>query len=89
MKVFINKRNGGYLGGLAIVAANSAEEAHKIFCFNHPFSNFFDAEDNCCSKENAVSWECFDYEADRWKEVPYLTADVTEPCLIEEDGYTE
>lgn len=89
MKVFINKRNGGYSGGLAIVAANSAEEAHKTFCFNHPIVAFFDAKDNYCSKEEAVSWSCPYYEADGWKEVPYLTADVTEPCLIEEDGYTE
>lgn len=89
MKVFINKRNRSYSGGLAIVAANNAEEAHKVLCFNYPLSDFFDAEDNYCSKEEAVSWSCFDYEADRWKEIPYLTADVTEPCIIEEDGYTE
>lgn len=37
MKVFINERKGDYAGGLAIVAANNAEEAHKVFCFNYIF----------------------------------------------------
>lgn len=31
MKVFMCKRQGGYSGGLAIVAANSKEEAFKTF----------------------------------------------------------
>lgn len=33
MKVFMNKRQGGYSGGLALVAANSAKEAHEL-CMN-------------------------------------------------------
>lgn len=28
MKVWINYRSGGYSGGMILVAANSAEEAH-------------------------------------------------------------
>lgn len=31
MKVFVNKRNGSYSGGMILVAANSAEEADKVF----------------------------------------------------------
>lgn len=34
MKVFINKRTGGYAGGLIVVAANSPEEAHGVMCAN-------------------------------------------------------
>lgn len=30
MKVWINKASGGYVGGLAIVAARSSEEAHGV-----------------------------------------------------------
>lgn len=32
MKVYINKRTGGYCGGLIVVAANSPEEAHGTMC---------------------------------------------------------
>lgn len=35
MKVWINKRQGDYTGGLLLVAANSAEEAHEL-CLNYP-----------------------------------------------------
>ena len=87
MKVFINERKGDYAGGLAIVAANNAEEAHKVFCFNYIFSDFFDAKGKHCKKENAVSYSCPDYDADTWEEIPYLTANVAEPRFIKEDSY--
>ena len=32
MKVFINKPSGDYVGGLIVVAANSALEAHGVMC---------------------------------------------------------
>lgn len=32
MDVYINKRTGGYAGGLIVVAANSPEEAHGVMC---------------------------------------------------------
>lgn len=35
MKVWINKRQGDYTGGLLLVAANSAQEAHEL-CLNYP-----------------------------------------------------
>ena len=31
MKVFMCYRSGGYAGGLAVVAANSSEEAFDVF----------------------------------------------------------
>ena len=31
MKVFMNKRQGAYTGGLLLVAANSAQEAHELY----------------------------------------------------------
>ena len=33
MKVWMNKRQGDYTGGLLLVAANSAKEAHEL-CLN-------------------------------------------------------
>lgn len=30
MKVWMNKRQGDYTGGLLLVAANSAQEAHEL-----------------------------------------------------------
>lgn len=45
MKVWINKRCGDYEGGMIIVAANSAKEAHKTFLndfdYNHLDDTYF------------------------------------------------
>lgn len=89
MKVFINKRTGGYSGGLAVVAANNAEEAHKVFCLNFWNVNYFDKDGNYCGKEDAVKFDCYYYQPEKWEEVPCLTANVAEPTVITEDGYTE
>lgn len=48
MKVFINKRVEGWSGGLAIVAANNAEEAHRTYCFSDPTTDYFDKDGNYC-----------------------------------------
>lgn len=41
MKVFINKLSlsDNYCGGLIVVAANSAAEAHGVMCMSGNFSN--------------------------------------------------
>lgn len=45
MKVFAFKRNVGYGGGLAIVAANSVYEAYGALCDNDTFyAEFYDIE---------------------------------------------
>lgn len=89
MKVFINKRIEGYSGGLAIIAANNAEEAHRTYCFSDPTTDYLDKDGNYCDAENAVTFSNYFYRPEGWKEIPYLTADVTEPTFIAEDGYTE
>ena len=85
MKVFINRRTGNYKGGLAIVAANTPEEAHKTF-FSDPDYEYL------CNKWNdddITRLETFEYHLNGWKECKFLTANVDKPCVIEEDGYTE
>ena len=89
MKVFINKRTGGWSGGLAVVAANNAEEAHRVYCFNDPLTYYYNQEGDACRQEDSISFSNYYYSPEGWQEVPCLTADVTEPTLIAEDGYTE
>ena len=89
MKVFINKRTGGYCGGLAVVAANNAEEAHRVYCFNDPLTEYYNQEGDSCRQEDSIAFSNYYYNSEDWEEVPCLTADITEPTVIAEDGYTE
>lgn len=97
MKVFMCQRQVGYSGGLAVVAANSKEEAFKVF---------FEDEDNdwMVSKwvdtdeytneytevytEDSTKWSSDYYPIDKWFECKVLTANVNKPCVIMEDGYS-
>lgn len=91
MKVFMCKRHGCYSGGLAVVAANSVEEAFKTF-----FEN--DNADWLVNKYNVDTYE-FTYDFTKWRSDYYpigewfecdeLTANVDKPCVIMEDGYSE
>jgi hypothetical protein len=93
MKVFMCRRQDGYSGGLAVVAANSVEEA---------FKTFFEDKDNdwMVSKwihtdeytevftEDSTKWESDFYPREKWFECKALTANVDKPCVIMEDVYT-
>jgi hypothetical protein len=94
MKVFMCRRQGGYSGGLAVVAANSKEEAFKTF--------FEDKENDwMVSKwthtdeyteeytDDSTKWHSDYYPLDKWFECKKLTANVDKPCVIMEDGHTE
>ena len=72
MKVFINKRTGGYAGGLIVVAANSPEEAHGVMC----------------ASENG-DWLEYNYEAAGWELLESVVANVEQPQILAENGYTE
>lgn len=81
MKVFVNYRDGGYSGGMILVAANSIEEAHKTF---HADERYY------------YMWTVFDdyiydsyYKADDWQLMPMLDANVDKPQVLAEAGYTE
>jgi hypothetical protein len=79
MKVWMCKRDGSYSGGLAVVAANSKEEAFDIYHKDPEHDWEYE--------------ECFDdgycYQRENWFECKQLTANVDKPCVIMEDGFTE
>lgn len=74
MKVFVNYRNGGYSGGMILVAANSAEEAHEAF-----------HKDEQCRWMFTV-WSDEYYYREGWKLMPMLEANVDKrKCLQRQD----
>ena len=86
MKVFMCHRQGGYSGGLAVVAANSKKEAFKTF--------FEDKENEWMVNkwthtDDYTKWRSYYYPLEKWFECKELTANVDKPCVIMEDGHTE
>lgn len=91
MKVFMCQRQGGYSGGLAVVAANNAKEAFRTFFENDDYDWMVDKYDvdayeftDDCSK-----WHSDYYPIGEWFECKILTANVDKPCVIMEGGHTE
>lgn len=72
MKVYINKRSGGYSGGLIVVAANSHQEAHGVMCDSEHGDDYVDY-----------------YEAAGWQLLANVVANVEQPTILAEHGYTE
>lgn len=65
MKLWINSAKGGYCGGLAIVAANSAEKAHGVLLKHNEFyKDWYDIN----------NWECIE-NAYVDTEKPYFIAE--------------
>ena len=91
MKVFACKRISGYSGGLAVVAANSAEEAFKVFHSSEKYDWMLDCLDKDSGEYTSDISKCESYYYKRkdWFEIPILTANVEQPQIIAEDGYTE
>lgn len=92
MKVFMCQRGGGYgySGGLAVVAANSAEEAFKTFFEDNDYDWMVDKYDDTGKFTNDFTkWRSDYYPIEEWFECKVLTANVDKPCVIMEDGYTE
>ena len=81
MKVFMNKRKGGYSGGMILVAANSAEEAHETFHNDCDFLYMWTELDGTITD--------FYYQPIDWEEVSNLEYHGEYPCVIAEEGYTE
>lgn len=90
MKVWMNKRQGDYTGGMLLVSANSAQEAHEL-CLNSEnmediyWEDGYEYETDKHFKMpvyNCYNWDC-------WKEVPSLWYAGVKPCIIAEGGYTE
>lgn len=91
MKVFMCKRSGGYSGGLAIVAANTRDEAFEVFHSYKAYEWMIDHFNTETGEytEDLSKCDSFYYRREDWFEVPILTADTIIPILIEEGGHTE
>lgn len=68
MKVFMRKRRGGYSGGLAVVAANSKEEAFKTFFENKDYDWMVDKYDVDTYEfaDNCTKWGSLYYQMELW-----------------------
>jgi hypothetical protein len=91
MKVFMCQRRGGYSGGLAVVAANSKEEAFKTFFDDPDYDWMVDKydEDTYEYADDFTKWVSSYYPIEKWFECKVLTANVDRPCVIMEGGYSE
>lgn len=83
MKIFINKRCGGYSGGLLVVAADTAEQATAAVLADKKYKYLIDdfgevpvLDDSCYREAN-------------WQELCGVYAHYAEPTVLAEDGYTE
>lgn len=89
MKVWINKYTGSYGGGMIIVAANSAEEAHKTFHKDEKFRWLWDGNgylDDECEIDNE---EDYYYLHSTWHCLENVIANVDIPQVLAEDSYIE
>lgn len=94
MKVFMCQRQMDYSGGLAVVAANSVEEAFKVFFEDEDYDWMVRkwVHTDEYTKEytaDSTKWNSDYYPKEKWFECKALTANVDKPCVIMEDGYTE
>jgi hypothetical protein len=91
MKVFMCQRQGGYSGGLAVVAANSIEEAFKTFFEDCDYDYMVDKFDSETGEftDDFTKWRSNYYPIECWYWCHRLTYNGDSPCVIMEDGYTE
>lgn len=83
MKVWINKRYGDdYTGGMIIVAANSAKEAHETLHNDPSYTYLY-------RQKADGSYRDYHYAAEDWEEIPLLTYNGDKPCVIDEAGYSD
>lgn len=90
MKVFGCKVDAVYGGGLAIVAANSKEEAFVVFHTDQRYEWMADRFRLDGSYiEDATKWYSDFYPLYQWFELTMLTANVDKPQVIAQDSYSE
>ena len=79
MDVYVNKVTAPYGGGLAVVAANSAEEAHGTL-----LSRYKDVKDKWLN-------DCYAdiYKPEIWKRLGGVRVDSDVPYVLEESHYVE
>ncbi len=83
MKVWINYRDNNYSGGMMLVAAHSAEEAHEVFHSNETLGWMWE--------EDEYAGYIYDsyYNSNTWELMPMLEANVDKPQVLAEAGYSE
>ena len=74
MDVYVNKVTAPYGGGLAIVAANSVEEAHGTLLSRYKWLN---------------KWYANIYKPETWKRLGGVRVDSDVPYVLEESHYVE
>lgn len=92
MKVFICKMAEGYQGGLAVVAANTKEEAFETFFSDRDtwwgLLDFTDRETGQYT-DDITRCDSEYYPRADWQEIPILEADTIVPRIIAESHYIE
>ena len=92
MKVFSCKTQGGYSGGLIIVAANTKEEAYLTAARDECYGWYFywsDGRGGHDDDGNIGHCHSDHYPFEWWRECILLTANVEKPQVIIEDSYCE
>lgn len=91
MKVFINKREGLYSGGIIIVAANTAEEAQRILlsAFPDEFCMLDKDGDMCYEEAECITKEHWYYKKENWTELYGVNSIFEVPTFLAEDGHSE
>lgn len=91
MKVFVNKREGDYSGGMIIVAANTVEEAQAVLLETFPDEiNMFEEDGAICFDEaECVTKEHWFYKSRNWTLLPNVISSSPVPVFLAEEGYTE
>ena len=93
MRVFACSRQGGWEGGIILVAADSKNEAFAVAArdkdtFVH--FQFFDKKGRYVeSADQAATIKSKTYPIECWYQIKELSADVDKPKVILDEGYTE
>lgn len=95
MKVFINKLEGGYCGGMIIAAADSAEQAYRAYYEWLKAMDYYEIWD--CDEGREVTFEEFcgryhdryTYQPNTWEELKGVTYDGDTPKVLAEENYIE
>lgn len=85
------KRDGVFSGGLAVVAANTRDEAFEVFHTSREYGYMIDCSDYETGEytEDITRCDSLYYKREDWFEVPCLTADTLVQKLIAEAGHSE
>jgi len=89
LSLFAAKRDGGYSGGLIVVAANSIDEAYQTYI------EWVEAtgNPNCLYERYEYAYGDADvynrYPRENWYEIGGVKVVCDAPRVIDEDGYTE